>query len=515
MKHAIQSLVSRLKSLRRRLALYLITIPIPIIFESSRKSQLVRRAILAVGWKMRRFLSIYLMHMGRLQLAREISGDTDCLPAALQARMDECVAILQKPDPTIPGSLTRQSKRAPFNGRALLTLHSSLPHHIAGYSIRSHSILRALRIAGVSAEAITRPGYPNDTGKDASHDTDIYETETYNRLLKSEVPMNAGPDTAYIHAYARSLVRIAQRNNVGLIHGCSNFINGLSTIEAAKELGVPAIYEVRGLWYLTQSVTMPWLQMSDLVKYQETMERRAACRADGVVTLSQQLRDRIIDWGVAPERITVIGNAVDTEKFKPRNRPIDTVAPLSLKGETIIGFIGSLVDYEGVDDLITATEILLKNGKNIGLLVVGDGRERRSLEHRAKKLIQAGRAHFVGQIPPDEVAQYYQICDIFPLPRKDSELSRLVPPLKPLEIMAMGKALIVSNLPALQEVGVSGQTHMTSRAGDPKSLADAMAQLVANDAIRDCLGRKARKWVVSERSLARMGARYADLYSSL
>ena len=79
----------------------------------------------------------------------------------------------------------------------------------------------------------------------------------------------------------------------------------------------------------------------------------------------------------------------------------------------------------------------------------------------------------------------------------------------------MGKALVVSDLPALQETGRSGQTHLTCRADSPQSLADALAQLLGNDALRESLGRQAREWVVSERSLTSMGKKFADLYASL
>lgn len=501
------------KAQRRRLALYLVTIPIPLFFGASWSSRYVRRAILALGWKMRRFLSVYLIHMGRLRIAREIASETDCLPEALRARLESCLDVLDNAGPTDWEPRNTRPGQPKFNGRVLLALHSALPRHIAGYAIRSHTILKALRTAGISAQAITRPGYPMDVDDPPTPVTEQYDDEIYRHIPPPSVPMNGGPDDDYIQAYRDGIIRVATETGAGLIHGCSNYLGGLAAIEAAKRMDVPAIYEMRGLWHLTQSVTMPWLRDSDLMRYQEAMEMRAARRADAVVTLSRQMRDRIVDWGVSPDRVHVIGNAVDTEKFTPAPAP-DRIPP-TLRGAKIVGYIGSLVDYEGVDDLIAATEILLRNGQDIGLLIVGDGRERRALERRAARLIRSGRAHFTGQVPPGDVMAYYRQCDILPLPRKDSPLSRLVPPLKPLEIMAMGKALVVSDLPALRETGRSGQTHLTCRADSPQSLADALAQLLGNDVLRESLGRQAREWVVSERSLTSMGKKFADLYASL
>ena len=513
MNNILAPIISYWKAQRRRLALYLVSVPIYPIYSDNWGSRILRRAISVFGSKARYFLSVYLVHMGRLRLALATLGEDNSLPSMLQARLRQCLEVLDRSSAPATQTSARSLPRLSFNGRVLLALHSALPRHIAGYSIRSHTILRALGLAGISASAVTRPGYPVDMDSGTATGTEDYDGQTYHHLPLPADPMNAGPDIEYIEGYADGIAQIAKEKKAGLIHGCSNFFNGLAAIEAAAKLGVPAIYEVRGLWYVTTSTTMPWLAGSDWIKYQAAMEQEAARRADLVVTLSTPLRDHIVGWDVPEERIAVIGNAVDTEKFAPRPHTASSVQ--GLRGTTTIGFIGSLTAYEGLDDLISAVEILVTTGRDVGLLVVGDGPERQRLEKRASRLLRDSRALFVGRVPPEKVTDYYAQCDILPLPRIDSPLTRLVSPLKPLEIMSMGKALIVSDLPAMQDAGVPDVTHLTCGASNPQSLAKSLDTLIEDRSLQELLGAHARDWVLSERSIERMGERYSSVYADL
>ena len=85
------------------------------------------------------------------------------------------------------------------------------------------------------------------------------------------------------------------------------------------------------------------------------------------------------------------------------------------------------------------------------LVIVGDGPERGALHRRIEELGVSGAVTLVGAVPHERVNEYYALIDIFVIPRKDDRAARWVTPLKPFEAMAMGKALIVSALPALLE----------------------------------------------------------------
>jgi glycosyltransferase involved in cell wall biosynthesis len=107
---------------------------------------------------------------------------------------------------------------------------------------------------------------------------------------------------------------------------------------------------------------------------------------------------------------------------------------------------------------------------------------------------------------------YYSLIDIVVFPRVDSRVNRLVTPLKPLEAQAMGKALIISDLPALKETVSPEQSHFTFRPGDIEGLADLCIRLLRDDHLRHELGRANRKYVVENRDWTLIVKKYNELY---
>ena len=149
------------------------------------------------------------------------------------------------------------------------------------------------------------------------------------------------------------------------------------------------------------------------------------------------------------------------------------------------------------------------------LLLVGDGVELSSIrEAIAHHGLQQG-AILTGRVPHDTVRNYYSLIDIFVVPRTGHRVSRLVTPLKPYEALSMERAVLVSDLPALREVVIPGETGLTFRPEDPLDLADRIRDLLDDPGLRQRLGRQGREWVLSERTWAANGQRYRALYERL
>lgn len=118
-------------------------------------------------------------------------------------------------------------------------------------------------------------------------------------------------------------------------------------------------------------------------------------------------------------------------------------------------------------------------------------------------------------MPHAEVLDYYTLCDVFVVPRIDERAARLVTPLKPLEAMALGVPLLVSDLPALREIIGGGARGSTFRAGDVTSLADELEQLHREPERARQLAVEARRWVETERRWEVNGARYQAVYRTV
>ena len=271
---------------------------------------------------------------------------------------------------------------------------------------------------------------------------------------------------------------------------------------------------MRGLWHLSQAVKEPGFENTDHFLYSEIMERAAAEEADAVVTISEALKERLVQTGVKPEKITVIPNAVDLKIFKPMSSNVELKKRLGLEGKTVVGFIGSLTGYEGLDLLIEAVAALVDRGANIALLIIGHG----YAEKKLRKTASSSRKdciRFVGYVPFKEIKEYYSVIDIFPFPRNGYEVCRLSPPLKVLEAMATAKPVIVSDLPPLLEIVKDKETGYVCKADNLQALIESIQRLYENPGERQTLGKAARKWVAENRNWEDMSEKYINLYRKI
>jgi glycosyltransferase involved in cell wall biosynthesis len=237
--------------------------------------------------------------------------------------------------------------------------------------------------------------------------------------------------------------------------------------------------------------------------------------ADRVVTLAEVMADEIVRRGVPRNHISVIPNAVDVERFTPLDRDPTLVRSLGLEGSVVLGYISSLVGYEGVDVLLRALALLIERDLPVAGLVVGDGPELEPLRGLARELGIAERVGLPGRVPHESVLDYYALIDVFVVPRRDVRVCHLVTPLKPFEAMSMGIPLLVSDVAALHEVADPGTRGLAFTPDQPHSLATEAARLVRDEALRKRLGAAGREWVRRERTWAANAERYRQLYADV
>jgi glycosyltransferase involved in cell wall biosynthesis len=109
----------------------------------------------------------------------------------------------------------------------------------------------------------------------------------------------------------------------------------------------------------------------------------------------------------------------------------------------------------------------------------------------------------------------YALLDAFVVPRRDERAARLVTPLKPFEAMAMGRPLIVADLPALTEVAPDGERSLAYRPEDAMALAAAVIRLMDHPDLAARLGENGREWVTRERTWASNGPRWTEIYEAV
>lgn len=411
---------------------------------------------------------------------------------------------------------------SPVPGRTLYVLHKSRPYQSDGYAMRSHGLLKGLQAAGADVVCITRPGFPRDlqacgAREGKALDFDTVDGVKYHRLpvpLRSAYPPHpweymAHASFAYLERATEVLVEAIRRHRPSLVVAASNNTTALPACLAAHGMGLPFVYEVRGFWELSRAAEDPGYILTTTGRQERFLETALARAAQAVITLTGPMRDELIERGVETERIHLVPNACDPDLFVPALRDSEFVSRLNFKARRpVIGYVGSLNPYEGLDDLILACAWLRRKGLDFRLLLVGseppdingDRPVTRKLQRLAAEEGLNDWLVMVGSVPPDEVPRWYSLIDIAPFPRKSVAVSELVSPLKPLEAMAMGKAVIVTSVGGMREMVLNGENGLIVTKDDPTSLAQALRCLLQDDALRIRLGANARRWVKNERT---------------
>lgn len=410
--------------------------------------------------------------------------------------------------------------------RVLHALTNSLPWTNSGYALRSHAVLIAQRDVGLDVLAVTRLAYPITIGRPWTPTRDVINGIDYRRLLPRALPRYED-DRLAVHA--KMLVEEARAFAPHVLHTTTNFHNALVTRAVAQALDIPWVYEFRGELEKSWVARRPHDQEERALASQRYAMMRAretemALAADAVVALSHHQARSLVERGIPENTISVIPNAVDeTLLDTPRDREAARTALGLRPDKPWVGTVSAIVDYEGLDTLIDALAEVRGRGMDVGCLIVGDGVSRESLIQQARERglhVAVGLSDpdadvvFPGKVSPDEALTWYQALDIMTIPRRDTPVTRAVTPIKGLQAMALGIPQIVSDLPALVEVGARDGQGIAIAPGDSHALAGAITRVLADSDLAERLA-DAGRCAAAERTWAANGRAYERLYRSL
>lgn len=410
----------------------------------------------------------------------------------------------------------------PIPNKIFYSLHNSLPHDSSGYATRSHGFLRGLTDAGMQMAVYSRRGYPWDSLRRKKinplpeiAESDEVEGIVYHRIPTIDEGWGQVPFDSYLASYANALERVVRHERPSIIHAASNFMVGVPNVIVGRKLGIPVVYEVRGMWEVTRVSREPFWKDSDHYRAYVTMETEAARGADVVITLTNALKAELIDRGVPADKIHVVPNSVDPNQFTAIPRDEELARELGLEGKRVVGYVGSFVQYEGLDDLINAAAVAIDNGVDLRLLIVGDGQELAKLRELVIDLELEDHVILPGRVPFEDVQRYYSLIDVAVFPRKPLPVTEMVSPMKPFEAMAMEKAVIVSSVGALEEIVIDGETGVVFEKGNIDSMVDALTRTINDPELCARLGKNAREWVVANRTWDGAAQRTVEIYRQL
>jgi glycosyltransferase involved in cell wall biosynthesis len=280
---------------------------------------------------------------------------------------------------------------------------------------------------------------------------------------------------------------------------------GMSGLWLSRELGIPLVLEVNAPLVYEQQQYRAGVTCPPLARW---VERRVWQGADLMLAVSESLRSQLKRYGVAPERIQVLPNAVNPELFRMASNGNAVKERLNLDGRFTIGFVGTFRPWHGVELLLAAFEDLHRMDPSTHLLLVGEGPLRPRFEAQIRNAGLQGAVTFAGRIAHQEVPQYLAAMDVTvaPYPALDEFYYS---PIKLFEYMGAGRPVVASRVGQVAEILTDGETGLLFEPGDRAALVRCIERLRKDAPLRNELGRKAAA-VCSEHTWNRNAARVID-----
>jgi len=238
-------------------------------------------------------------------------------------------------------------------------------------------------------------------------------------------------------------------------------------------------------------------------------------RVKKVVILNEGFKTKLIEKGFEKEKLEVIPNGVNVKDFDVSADEIRKAKEkYAIAGKVSVLFAGNIVPLKGVDRLVKAAEIVLKDHKDVVFLIAGnleiDKKFSQAIVNYVNDRGLSNDFRVVGFIPHRHLRILYAACDIFVLPSLAEGQ-----PLALLEAMASGKPLIGSNVGGIPMQIRDGWNGFLVEPGNEKVLAEKIEYLIGNEEERVRMGNNSRKLAEDEFDWEKIQKKYLKIYEEV
>ncbi len=292
-----------------------------------------------------------------------------------------------------------------------------------------------------------------------------------------------------------------------------DWLSAMAGITLKKALKIPMVFHIH-----STEKGRTFGDGSDII---DNLEHKTANYADKIITVSYAMKDELISLGFPSDKIEVVWNGVDPNKYSPENIPYEKIKEIREKygisdNEKMIIFIGRLTGAKGADKLILSMPHVLSEFPNVKLVIIGKGEMEGELVKLAERLGLKNNIIFnFRMLPEDERIIHYAACDLAVFPSLYEPFGIVA-----LEAMSMKKPVVVGAR------GVSGMRESVVSAGpdqtgyhinpyDPQDIAMAIKMILRDENHMKRLGENGRKRVLSEFTWEKISKRIASIYQEV
>lgn len=239
--------------------------------------------------------------------------------------------------------------------------------------------------------------------------------------------------------------------------------------------------------------------------------------ADRIICVTEQLKSHLVESRrVSAEKILVLPNGVDVEKFRPdQGAKGDIRQSLGIANAPLVLFVGNFYEWHDVSTLLGSFALVLAKFPEARLVLVGDGTTRQKMEKRSVDLKISHAVHFTGLIPHGDVPRYMASADVAVVPYPKMKQENWLSPLKMYEYMASGKAIVASSVGQIMEVIRNEINGLLIPSGDAVAMANAIKRLIADGDLRHRIGNQARDDAIENHSWERYISKLEDIFMNI
>jgi teichuronic acid biosynthesis glycosyltransferase TuaC len=261
----------------------------------------------------------------------------------------------------------------------------------------------------------------------------------------------------------RVLIPRLRKFRPDLVIGYNVYPEGFGVVSAARQLGIPVLIGAIG---------------SDVLRISGYFVGRLTAqtlrKASFVLTVSDDLRKRVMQWGIPSEKCQTILNGCDSDIFRPACRETARAELNIDPGAELVVFIGRFVPLKGLREFFEAAATLSKSRPYLQIVCIGEGPMDQELRSRAAQADLNGRVRFVAGASPHEIARWLAASNVFCLPSDSEGCPNVV-----IEALSCGRPVVASNVGGIPEL-------LNSRCGvlvpprDAQRLSQGLAQALVH-----------------------------------
>ena len=382
--------------------------------------------------------------------------------------------------------------------KILHLLDHSIPLQ-SGYTFRTQNILKSQQERGWEPVALTSMKHNIPAAKVGGLVEEINGIRFYR--VPDEKPEGSGVlgQLKVMSSLRRRAREVMEIERPDILHIHSPVLNALPLLLPRPRKGLRIIYEIRAFWEDAAVDHGSYAERSWKYRMVRALETWVCRRVDKVVVICEGLKRDLVLRGIPEEKISIVANGVHAHDFSAPQERHEFRRRADSEQKMILGFIGSFYRYEGLDLLVKAFSIVSRKRDDLLLYLVGGGEVEAELRSLVTSLGLAGQVVFPGRVPHDQIPAIYAAMNVLVYPRKSMRLTELVTPLKPLEAMAVGKAVLASDIGGHRELIDNGRTGILFPPDNEERLASAILQLLSAPEETSALARRAQRWVMEER----------------